>query len=341
MVSADVQAWLRKLDVYHQLSSAYFPHANSRSEIAVKSTKRMLQDCVTRKGGLDTDKYLKAVLQDRNTPHQDCKKSPAQMVFGRSLRDFTPTMPYKYSPSADWCISQELRERLLSKSREQDGERLARSTRQLEELPVGTPVVIQNQTGRYPTKWDKTGVIVEIRPHSQLVIKVDGSRRLTLRNRRFVRELKTGDNIKRTGDEKFFSPSSCPVSSPTTSQTTRQDPLPPIETPASTAMSDLPEFKRDTDQPVIVETDGNVEDLVEGGMDGDIEHVDYDEVGGVREDIPVGASAPDTQHEPVVDIIPSPDRPNRTRKPNVKYPSAEYDLSLVRHRSRRQISRAG
>ena len=121
---------------------------------------------MTRKGGLDTDKYLKAVLQYRNTPHQDCRKSPAQMVFGRALRDFTPTMPYKYSPSADWCISQELRERLLSKSREQDGERLAKTTRQLDELPVGTPVVIQNQTGRYPTKWDKTGVIVKIRPHN-------------------------------------------------------------------------------------------------------------------------------------------------------------------------------
>ena len=57
-----------------------------------------------------------------------------------------------------------LRERLLAKSREQDGKKLARHTKQLEELPVGTPVVIQNQTGQYPTKWDKTGVIVEVKP---------------------------------------------------------------------------------------------------------------------------------------------------------------------------------
>ena len=340
MVSAEVQAWLMKLDVHHQISSSYFPHANSRSEIAVKSTKRMLQDCVTRKGGLDTDKYLKAVLQYRNTPHQDCKKSPAQMVFGRTLRDFTPTMPYKYSPSADWCISQELRERLLSKSREQDGERLAKATRQLDELPVGTPVVIQNQTGRYPTKWDKTGVIVEIRPHNQLVIKVDGSRRLTLRNRRFVKELKTVDNIKRTRDEKFLSPSSCPISSPTASQTARQDPVPPIEMPASTPVTMPRDSRQDIDLPVIVETDRNVEELVESGLDGGIEQVDYDKVGEVRENFPVGASDPDTQHEPVIDIDTSPDRPKRTRKPNVKYPSTEYDLSLVRQRSRRQIRRA-
>jgi len=86
-------------------------------------------------------------------------------------------------------MSQELRERVQAKSSEQDGKRLARSTKRLKELPVETPVVIQNQTGRYPTKWDKTGVIVEIKPHKQLVNKVYGSRRLTLRNRRFVKKL--------------------------------------------------------------------------------------------------------------------------------------------------------
>ena len=32
-------------------------------------------------------------------------------------------------------------------------------------------------------------MVVKIRPHEQLVVKVDGNRRLTLRNRRFIREL--------------------------------------------------------------------------------------------------------------------------------------------------------
>ena len=36
------------------------------------------------------------------------------------------------------------------------------------------------------------GVIMEVKPHEQIVIKVDGSRRLTLRNRRCVRELDPG-----------------------------------------------------------------------------------------------------------------------------------------------------
>ena len=33
---------------------------------------------------------------------------------------------------------------------------------------------------------------MEVKPHEQIVIKVDGSRRLTLRNRRFIRELDPG-----------------------------------------------------------------------------------------------------------------------------------------------------
>ena len=39
MMCGEVQAWLKKMDVHHQTSSAYLPHANSRTEIAVKSTK--------------------------------------------------------------------------------------------------------------------------------------------------------------------------------------------------------------------------------------------------------------------------------------------------------------
>ena len=64
-------------------------------------------------------------------------------------------------------------------------------------------MAIQNQSGRKPTKWDKTGVVVKIRPHEQLVVKVDGNRRLTLRNRRFIREL---DPRKTRLDDQFAVP---------------------------------------------------------------------------------------------------------------------------------------
>ena len=59
----------------------------------------------------------------------------------------------------------------------------------MDDLRVGTPGSIQNQTGNHPNKWDKTGIVLESKPHLQVVIRVDGSRRVTTRNRRFVRPL--------------------------------------------------------------------------------------------------------------------------------------------------------
>ena len=64
--------------------SLIFPHSSNRAKMAVKSSKRMLQDSVSRSGSID--KFMKAVLRYRNTPHQqDYRRSPAQIVFGRTL----------------------------------------------------------------------------------------------------------------------------------------------------------------------------------------------------------------------------------------------------------------
>jgi hypothetical protein len=101
-----------------------------------------------------------------------------QMVFERTLRDHIPCMPYKYATSAYWWVSQELKERMMAKSREVGKEYEAR---RLETQFIGTPVAIQNQSGRYPNKWVKTEVIMEVKTHEQIVIQVDESGKLTLR----------------------------------------------------------------------------------------------------------------------------------------------------------------
>ena len=48
MMSGVFKKWMKDWDITHRPSSAYFPHSNSRAETAVKSSKRMLQDCVSR-----------------------------------------------------------------------------------------------------------------------------------------------------------------------------------------------------------------------------------------------------------------------------------------------------
>ena len=46
---------------------------------------------------------------------------------------------------------------------------------------------IQNQFGSEPLKWDKTGIVVEVKQHDQYVIRVYGPGPVTLRNRKFLR----------------------------------------------------------------------------------------------------------------------------------------------------------
>jgi hypothetical protein len=138
---------LKAWGVRHRLSSAYLPHSNCRAEIAVKSGKRLLGDNVGPGENLDTDRFMRAVMQYRNTPMQDSMRSPAQMVFGRQMRDFLPSLPHKYEPTKDWSVTQEYKERTLAKNWECDDQEWRERTKDLDDLEVGSPVAIQNQTG--------------------------------------------------------------------------------------------------------------------------------------------------------------------------------------------------
>ena len=49
--------------IYHRLSSVANPHANTHAELAVKTVKRMIRDCRTIGGKLDTARFSQALLQ--------------------------------------------------------------------------------------------------------------------------------------------------------------------------------------------------------------------------------------------------------------------------------------
>ena len=67
-------------------------------------------------------------------------------------------------------------------------ENLSQHSKNLPPLSVGDTVFIQNQTGNHPNKWDRTGTIMNCRPHHQYIVKVDATGRITLRNRQFLRK---------------------------------------------------------------------------------------------------------------------------------------------------------
>ena len=191
-VANETQTFLARWGVAHRKSSAYHPQSNGRAEVAVKSAKRLLRSNIEMSGNLNSDKFLRALLQLRNTPDPDCNVSPAQIVFGKPLKDafsFVNRLD-KFSNQAInpiWREAWQLKEQALRSRFIKTSEVLNRHSRNLRQLYTGDRCFVQNQTGPSPKRWDRTGIVIEAHPHDQYTIKIDGSGRLTTRNRKFLR----------------------------------------------------------------------------------------------------------------------------------------------------------
>ena len=77
----------------------------------------------------------------------------------------------------------------MAKKHLRRAEQLSEHTKQLKPLTVGDTVMVQNQHGPKANKWDKTGIVIEAKEHDQYLIRMDGSGRPTLRNRKFLRKV--------------------------------------------------------------------------------------------------------------------------------------------------------
>ena len=248
----------KRWGIEQRISSAYHARSNKRAEVAVKQAKRLVQDSLGPAGTLNTDSLARALLAQRNTPDSLTGLSPAQVLFGRPLRDFLPLGPGKYTPRPEWRITAEQREIAHAKRHIKTEEALRYRSKQLPPLSLGDAVSVQDQQGNTPRRWSKTGRVVEVLGNDAYTVKVDGSNRVTQRNRQFLRKI----SPFQADTDEFPIPESVP----------QQQPSPIIDAPDAVADKDTISISGPPSHPR--EVDNGVSRTSGGGEEGGLSNVE-------------------------------------------------------------------
>jgi hypothetical protein len=109
-------------------------------------------------------------------------------------------------------------------------------------------VYIQDQHGKTPKRWNKSGIILEVEPYDSYLVKVDGSGKVTKRNRQFLRRFEPFSAEPRTPTTLPPIPPAAHLASP--------PPMPAKPQPAPTAPvtpqlpPDVPDISLPMDQHV-------------------------------------------------------------------------------------------
>ena len=310
--------------VRHRLSSVAYPHSNCRAELGVKQVKRILAGNVNESGSLDVDSFQRAMLSYRNTKDPVTKFSPALAVFGRQVRDGLPILQGKYNPHETWKELLDHREKAMAKRHVAMHEAWNEHTKKLLPLKTGDRVFVQNQTGNHPRRWERTGIIVEVKDFDQYSVRIDGTGRITLRNRKFLRLFKT---INRNNTTHQY------TDVQTTDRRPAQSPIPP-------APSDTPVVLNDQSQPRVDVPNGSTcvpdhaqdENIMETFGDDQSACVSPPKEANLSPSPPI-VHTPADGHQPDQTLPPTTgqpsQRPQRIKKPNPKYSSEVYDLSYI------------
>ena len=168
-----------KYNVKSVPSSPYHSQSNGVAENGVKQMKRLIH--CTYNGQLktvDPHEWAQTILLYHNTPRQPSGYSPAQLLFGREIRDGLPTPIDHYKPA----LRAEVERRLRQVRLHQD------PNRHQHELPVlnpGQPVVVQSpQTKR----WTDRGIIIGFGQNNrEYVVEFRRNGKRYVRNRRFLK----------------------------------------------------------------------------------------------------------------------------------------------------------
>ena len=103
----ETREFFKRYNIEHVVSSVANPHSNFRSELFVKHLKRILRDIVGASGNLYSDAVTQALLCHANTKCIVLTKSPAELAYGRCLKNFFPRKVNSLLPIPDNLMSGE------------------------------------------------------------------------------------------------------------------------------------------------------------------------------------------------------------------------------------------
>ena len=121
-------------------------------------------------------------------PIQNIALSLVQLLLHCWLYDFVPSQLTLYKPHVNWIATAQNCKMSLSCWNACLIEQYNRTAHILCPLQKGQIVAIQRPTTR---RWDTTGQVIKTLPNYQYHVRVDGSGKITLRNRQFLRKLET------------------------------------------------------------------------------------------------------------------------------------------------------
>ena len=123
------------------------------------------------------------MLCHANTKCKVLQNSPDELAYGRCLKDFFPRSVASLLPIPANLMSGEMKDKLQGKIRADGAKRWSEHTRVLPELKIGNFVQIQNLRGRNPLKSDYNGIVMGKSNPNSYAVKVNGTDRVTVRNR--------------------------------------------------------------------------------------------------------------------------------------------------------------
>ncbi|KAK8376379.1 hypothetical protein O3P69_009792 [Scylla paramamosain] len=144
---------------------------------------------------------------DEDEEELGSEASPAQLLTGRQLRDAIPVDTSLYEVSERWAWLLRERERALFRSGDNAASRHNQSAHNLEPLTPGQRTHIQNPSSG---RWDRAGTVLETTAPRQYLVRLDGSGRATIRNRRHLRPLTREPHTQASDDGAAATPDPTP-----------------------------------------------------------------------------------------------------------------------------------